>query len=166
MLRKILLLLLLALIVIQFIHPKRNLAKEPQVNNIANRFTVPGDVKEILGKACLDCHSNNTRYPWYTKFQPFDWWITHHINEGKAALNFDEYTNKSLRYQFHKMEEVAEMVKDGKMPLNSYLWIHKDAKLTADEKSKLISWTESIQDTMKAIYPADSLIRPKKKPGS
>ncbi len=161
MLKKILLFLLIALIVIQFVHPQRNKSDEAQANYIGNIHAIPEEVKSILTKACMDCHSNNSRYPWYTNFQPFDWWISGHINDGKKELNFDEFTNRSLRYQYHKLEETIKMVKEDEMPLNSYLWIHKDAKLTQDEKSKLINWADGIMDTMKAKYPADSLLRKK-----
>ncbi|MES1214236.1 MAG: heme-binding domain-containing protein [Bacteroidota bacterium] len=161
MLKRILYFLLIALVIIQFIHPKKNKAPGEQVNNIANIHSIPQDVKSILEKACMDCHSNNTRYPWYTNFQPFDWWITNHINEGKKELNFDEYASKSLRYQYNKMKEAVKLVKEDEMPLNSYLWIHKDAKLTQVEKSKLLSWAEGIMDSMKTKYPIDSLIRKK-----
>ena len=155
------LVLLAALIIIQFIHPKRNKAEGPQPNYIGNVFAVPDDVKSILSKACNDCHSNNTVYPWYSKLQPVDWWLNKHIVNGKKHLNFDEYTHKSLRYQYHKMEETIEMVKENEMPLNSYTWVHKDAILTDGEKSNVIRWAESIMDTMKAKYPIDSLIRKK-----
>lgn len=161
MVKKILLILLVILIIIQFIHPKRNKAEGPQPNYVGNAFVVPDDVKHILDKACNDCHSNNTVYPWYSKLQPVDWWMNKHVVDGKKHLNFDEYTSKSLRYQYHKMEETIEMVKEGEMPLNSYTWVHKDAKLTEEEKDKLIRWSESIMDTMKAKYPIDSLIRKK-----
>src|SRR5689334_24365857 len=130
MLRRILLLLLIALIVIQFFHPKKNISKAAQANYIGNKYTVPDDVKHILAKACNDCHSNNTRYPWYSNVQPVDWWLTNHINEGKNHLNFDEYNNKRPRYQYGKLDETIDLVKKGEMPLNSYLWIHKDAILT------------------------------------
>ena len=60
------------------------------------------------------------------------------------------------------MEETIEMVKEGEMPLNSYTWTHKDAKLTENEKNKLIGWAESVMDNMKTKYPIDSLVRPKK----
>ena len=153
--------LLVGLIVIQFIHPKRNKSEGPQANYIGNSFAVPADVKDILVKACNDCHSNNTKYPWYSKLQPVDWWMDKHVREGKQKLNLDEYTHKSLRYQYHKMEEVIEMVKEGEMPLDSYTWVHKDAKLTDDEKNKIYNWANSIMDTMKAKYPIDSLIRKK-----
>jgi hypothetical protein len=85
--------------VIQFFHPQKNISKGTQANYIGNKYNVPDDVKHILAKACNDCHSNNTRYPWYSKIQPVDWWLHKHIVEGKKGLNFDEYTDKRLRYQ-------------------------------------------------------------------
>ncbi len=161
MVKKILLFLLAAFVVIQFIHPKPNKSKNDQPNYIGKTFSIPEDVKSVLVKACNDCHSNNTRYPWYSNIQPVDWWLNKHITEGKKALNLDEYTNKRLRYQYHKMEELVDMVKEAKMPLNSYTWIHKDARLAKDEKDKLINWANSVMDTLKARYPVDSLIKKK-----
>src|SRR5205809_6070001 len=126
MFKKFLLVLLILLIVIQFIHPSRNISKGEQPGNIAHSFNVPAQVKTILDKACMDCHSNNTRYLWYFHIQPVDWWLTNHINDGKRGLNFDEYTNKSLRYQYNKMNDVIDQVKKNEMPISSYKWIHKD----------------------------------------
>ena len=112
--------------------------------------------------SCMDCHSNNTRYRWYFKIQPVDWWLTNHINEGKQELNFDEYASKSLRYQYHKMESTVDLLKKGEMPLDSYLWLHKDAILTEQEKNTLINWAQGITNEMKAKYPTDSLVRKKR----
>jgi len=161
MFKKIMWVLLAALIIIQFIHPKKNKSEGPQPNYIGAVYPVPADVKPILEKACLDCHSNNTRYPWYASFQPIHWWMNKHVVDGKKHINYDEYTNRPLRYQYHKMEETIEMVKEGEMPLKSYTWTHKDAKLTADEKAKITGWAQSVMDSMKARYPIDSLIRKK-----
>lgn len=161
MFKKIMWVLLLALIAIQFFHPKKNKAEGTQPNAIGLAYAIPEDVKSILVKACNDCHSNNTRYPWYSKVQPVHWWLNGHIKEGKGKINFDEFTHRPLRYQYHKMEETIEMVKEGEMPLKSYTWTHKDAKLTDSERSKLTGWAQSVMDTMKARYPIDSLIRPK-----
>lgn len=161
MLKKILVFLLIALIIIQFIHPAKNRSEANQVNGVAAVFPVPEKVRSILAKACNDCHSNNTRYPWYSKLQPVDWWLDHHVREGKKELNLDEYKDRSLRYQYHKMEEVAEQVKEGEMPLDSYTWMHKDAKLTDEEKTTLIAWADGIRTTMEAKYPMDSLVRKK-----
>jgi|SRR5689334_5111242 len=161
MFKKILLVLLVLLIIIQFIHPARNISNGEKPNNISHAFSMPDEVKTILDKACMDCHSDNTRYRWYFKIQPVDWWLTNHINEGKRELNFDEYTNKPLRYQYHKMESTVDQLKKGEMPLNSYLWVHKDAILTEQEKKTLIDWAQGITNEMKAKYPADSLVRKK-----
>src|SRR5258705_9058454 len=161
MLRKFLLFLLAAFIIIQFIHPKTNKADAMQPNYIGNVYPIPENVKSILTKACMDCHSNNTRYPWYANIQPVDWWMNGHIKDGKKGMNLDEYTNKRLRYQYHKMEDFVEQVKKGDMPLNSYTWIHKDAILSQDEKNTLMDWANAVMDTMKAKYPIDSLIRKK-----
>ncbi len=73
MLKKVILVLLFALIIIQFIHPKKNTSPGLQINYIGKVYTVPNDVKVILAKACNDCHSNNTTYPWYSQVQPVDW---------------------------------------------------------------------------------------------
>lgn len=161
MFKKIMVALLVALIIIQFIHPKKNKAEGPQPNYIGNNFAVPADVKTILTKACNDCHSNNSNYPWYANLQPIHWWMEKHIKEGKKNINYDEYTNRPLRYQYHKMEETIEMIKEGEMPLNSYTWTHKDAKLTNEEKIKLTDWAESIMKDMESKYPIDSLKRKK-----
>jgi hypothetical protein len=88
-------------------------------------------------------------------------WLANHVKEGKEHLNFDEYTNKRPRYQYHKMEETIEMVKEGEMPLDSYTWTHKDAILTDQEKTRLIDWANSVMDKLKTMYPIDSLVRKK-----
>ena len=87
--------------------------------------------------------------------------MENHIKDGKKELNFDDYKNRSLRFQYHKMEEIAEQVNEGEMPLDSYTWIHKDAILTEEEKKVLISWADGVRDSLKANHPMDSLIRKK-----
>jgi Haem-binding domain len=161
MFKKIMIVLLLAFVVIQFIRPEKNSAAGVQPNYIGNVYAIPEDVKSILAKACNDCHSNNTVYPWYSKIQPVDWWLNDHVVDGKKHLNLDDYTKRNLRFQYHKLEEIVEQVKEGEMPLESYTWIHKEAKLTDIEKDKLIGWANATMDTLKARYPIDSLIRKK-----
>ena len=163
MVKKILFVLLIILIVIQFFHPARNKSEGEQPNKVSTLYPVSSEVKSILDKACMDCHSNNTAYPWYSKIQPVDWWMTHHVNEGKRELNFDEFATYNLRRQYHKLEEVMKQVKDNEMPISSYTWIHKDAILTTAEQNGLINWADSIRNEMKRKYPIDSLERKNKK---
>ncbi len=153
--------LLLAFIVIQFIRPAKNKAEGISNNDISKIYTLPADVQSILKTSCYDCHSNNTEYPWYAQIQPVGWWLNSHINDGKKDLNFSEFKTYSIRKQYRKLEEVNELVKKGAMPLDSYLWIHKDAKLTEQQKLTLAGWVTAVRDTIKVIYPADSLVRKK-----
>lgn len=108
----------------------------------------------ILDKACYDCHSNNTRYPWYANVQPVAWWLNSHVEEGKGEINFDEFLTYPAKKARHKMEEVNEMVKEGEMPLNSYTWVHKEAVLSQSEKLAIANWAVS---TMKVIETENNL---------
>lgn len=158
-LKIVLITLLVVFIVIQFFHPVKNVSAANYVTDISVVYNQPEDVRAILRKACNDCHSNNTRYPWYNNIQPVAWWLRHHINEGKHELNFNEFGTYSLRKQYHKLEEVVEQVKEGEMPMDSYTLIHLDARLTKQEKATLTNWANAIRSEMKAKYPADSLVR-------
>ncbi len=154
-------LLLLALIVIQFFRPAKNKSEGVSKNDITTLYSVPQDVQDILKRSCNDCHSNNTVYPWYAEVQPVAWWLNDHIQDGKKDLNFSEFATYRLRRQYKKLEEINELVKENKMPLNSYLWIHTDAKLNDQQKLTLANWVEAVRDSMESKYPIDSLIRKK-----
>src|SRR3954465_5828094 len=135
MAKRIFLIVIAVLVIIQFIRPTRNISTSESSNAIAKHYQVPDTINNMMKVACNDCHSNNTRYPWYTNIQPVGWWMQHHVNEGKEELNFSEFAAYTAKRQNHKMEEVGEQIEKGEMPLNSYLWIHKDASLTAQEKA-------------------------------
>ena len=144
--KKILLTLLAILVIIQFIRPSRNVSDTVSANDITKVYTVPADVQEVMKVSCNDCHSNNTKYPWYTNIQPVGWWLQHHVNEGKEHLDFSSFASYTPKKQHHKLEEVVEMINDGEMPLNSYLWIHKDAKLSDAQKNSLVNWAKQLRE--------------------
>jgi len=156
--KKVFLIIVVLFIGIQFIRPAKNLSSAVAVNGLANIYSTPPEVSEILKKACRDCHSNNTVYPWYAEVQPVAWWLNDHINEGKKELNLDEFATYSIGRQYKKLEECIDQVKEGEMPLWSYTLIHTNAKLTDAEKQTFIDWCQTIRDTIKAKYPADSLV--------
>ena len=160
-LKRTFLVLLVIFIAIQFYRPAKNKATGPFANAIENKYPVPEDVQHILKASCNDCHSNNTVYPWYAEVQPVRWWLDGHINDGRRGLNFDEYLSYPIRKQYKRMEDISELVKKDEMPLESYLWIHKYAKLNDQQKLTIANWANSIRDSIKANYPADSLVRKK-----
>lgn len=148
--KKILLIILAILVIIQFIRPERNISTSVSANDITKHYTVPADVQNILQVSCFDCHSNNTKYPWYTNIQPVGWWLQHHVDEGKEHLDFSEFGSYTAKRQHHKLEEVIEQVKEGHMPLDSYLWIHKDAILSQSQKETLVSWADQLRKEIEA----------------
>jgi hypothetical protein len=153
--------LLLAFIVIQFFRPAKNKAEGISNNDISKIYTVPADVQSILKTSCYDCHSNNTVYPWYAEIQPAAWWLADHVKEGKKELNFSEFASYRIGRQYRKLEEINKEVKERERPLESYLWIHKNSKLSDQQKLTLANWVTAVRDTIKANYPADSLVRKK-----
>ena len=158
--KKALLLLLILVVIIQFIHPEKNISSPDALltNDISKVYAVPDNVNQILQTSCYDCHSNNTIYPWYSKIQPVAWWLNNHIVEGKREVNFSEFATYRIGWQYKKLDEIIKQVKEDEMPLSSYTLIHRNAILTADQKLAIAGWAASIKDSIKAKYPADSLI--------
>ena len=137
-------------VLMQAFRPARNSGELHGPQSLAVAHHVPARVEAILQKACYDCHSNRTRYPWYANIQPGGWWMQHHVNEGKQSLNFSEWISYKQEDMPHILEELQEEVVEGGMPLPSYLWIHEDAKLSAAEKSALLAWAKALEAKLRA----------------
>lgn len=151
MIKKICLGLIVVFIGIQFIHPTKNLsAVSPGPNDITTRHATSPEVKAILAKACDDCHSDNTRYPWYAKVQPVSWWLAGHVNDGKRHLNFSQFGTYTAKRARKKLEETVDQTKKHEMPLFSYTLIHREAKLTDAEIAALSAWADAIRATIPA----------------
>ena len=159
MIKKILLALLVLLIAIQFIRPEKNTAEGISENDISTKYPMPENVKEIVSKACNDCHSNHTNYPWYANFQPIAWLLADHIKDGRRHFDFSEFAAYEPWKAHHKLEELAEEVEKGEMPLEGYTVMHAEAELSKEEKETLISWANELRAAMEADSTID-LSRP------
>lgn len=138
--KRILLIILVVLVIAQFFQPPHNngVAEGPQ--DIAHAVNTPPEVLAVLKRSCYDCHSNHTDYPWYSKITPVNWWLNNHINEGKRHVNYSTFASYDAKRRNKNLDETAELVEKGEMPLGSYTWIHKDAVLSEAEKKLLIDW--------------------------
>ncbi len=154
--------LLIIFLVLQAFRPVKN-NSENKENDISTIYPVPENVQQIFVKACNDCHSNSTEYPWYSNIQPVAWWLDDHIKEGKRKFNLNEFAKYRIARQYKKLEECIDEIKEGEMPLEPYTFIHSKAKLTTEEKEIIFDWATSVRDSIKARYPADSLVIKKKK---
>lgn len=147
MLKKILkitaLVLLVGFVVIQFIRPDFTNPPINAADKIENSMQIPENVKTILNRSCADCHSNETKYPWYSKIQPSAWFLKDHIDEGRREMNFSVWNTYEPRRKKRKLDEICEQIEIKEMPLPSYLWIHGEAKLSEEDIKTLCDWTKT-----------------------
>ena len=143
MIKKLLIIFLVLFLAIQLFRPSLNRGNAAGPNDITQAMAVPAPVRTILEKSCYDCHSNHTEYPWYDRIAPVSWWVANHIKEGKLELNFTEFGTYTPKKQAKKLEEIAETVESGEMPLKSYLITHGDARLTEAQKKTLVDWAKN-----------------------
>jgi len=144
MIKKIVITLIFAIGVLQLIRPSKNIGAVDASKSIESKYPMPAIVKSAMQKACYDCHSNNTKYPWYAEIQPVGWYLANHVRDGKRHINFDEFMTYNARRMDHKMKEMIESQEEGWMPIDSYTLIHKNAILTQEEKTAIINYAKGI----------------------
>lgn len=142
-LKKIGLVLLIILVILQFIPVDRSVSKVLAEDDFIAMTKPSEEIEGLLRANCYDCHSVETKHPWYSNVAPLSWWIADHIEEGREELNFSNWGQFSPERQDHKLEECAEELEEGKMPLSSYTWTH--GSLSDDEKETLEEWFESLR---------------------
>ncbi len=134
--KKTLMIIIIILIIIQLIPIDKS--NPPIDQNIA--LKAPKEVEGILKKACYDCHSNETKWPFYANIAPLSFSISSHVKEAREALNFSEWKNIDPKIKTKRVQRAIKTIKNGMMPLSTYLWLHKEAKLTKEEKRVLTTW--------------------------
>ncbi len=98
------------------------------------------EVRAVLRRACYDCHSNLTVWPWYSSIAPFSWLVAGDVREGREELNFSTWSDYTQARQVKKLKEILEEVEEGEMPPSLYLLTHPNAALSKDEKELLRAW--------------------------
>jgi heme-binding protein len=146
--RIIALVLLVALVGIQFVPTTRNQSDIVPKTDFMIVNEVPTNIKEKIQISCYDCHSNNTQYPWYNKVQPMAWLLQRHIAEGKSELNFNEWDTYSNRRKKSKLKSTISQIENGEMPMDSYTLIHSDAKFSDSEKLLVTEWITQLRDSL------------------
>ncbi len=138
--KRLFLLLFVAFVAIQFVRPDRTAPEFDRGATLEARFAPPEGVARLLRTSCYDCHSYETRWPWYSQIAPFSWLIGGDVVEGRAALNFSTIGTEEAEDQREYLKEAAREVKRGKMPLEIYLRMHGDARLSEEQREELDRW--------------------------
>lgn len=146
--------LLVVLVVIQAFRPAHtNPPVDPQ-QTVQAALTVPADVDAVLERSCNDCHSNETLWPWYAEVAPVSWFVVDHVNHGREEMSFSAWGTYSARKAAHKLEEICEKVREGEMPLASYLLLHPEARLSEADKQALCDWAQVERARMGTVEAA------------
>lgn len=141
-------LVLILLIGAQFVRADRtNPASKPGASLLTLKSTPP-DVRAILDRSCRDCHSNDTRWPWYSQVAPVSWVLLHHVHGGRDRMNYSEWTSYDSDDQDKFLNGICSLTKKGRMPVPSYLWIHRDARLSDADVKALCAWSDKMRDTL------------------
>ncbi|PYS69167.1 MAG: cytochrome C [Acidobacteria bacterium] len=144
-LKWLLLAAVIVVVVMQFFGPKRTNPTAEASLALESHAQVPANVKAVLDRSCADCHSNNTRWPWYSRVAPVSWFVIDHVNDGREQLNLSEWGRYDKRQQSHNLDDMCELATEGDMPLSSYTPLHPGSKPTADDIKILCDWTNAEQ---------------------
>ncbi len=111
---------------------------------VTQEIDAPDEVMAVLRRSCYDCHSNETRWPWYSYVAPVSWRVAGHVDHGRANLNFSEWDTYDDAQRRHHIEECYEEVSQGYMPLSDYLGMHPEAELSDADRAVLKAWAEDL----------------------
>jgi len=156
--KRILLIGIAVLGVVQFIPVARTNPPVDSAQVMVAKMPVPRQVSDILDRACQDCHSNHTVWPWYSQIAPISWFVVHDVNAGRAELNFSDWGRYTARRQDRKLKEICEQVDSGNMPMAAYTLMHPQSTLTPSDRKTLCEWTTGARKIAEA--PTASPARP------
>ncbi len=128
--------MIVLLLAIQLIRPEKT---NPPVDE-ALTLKAPDNVMKILKTSCYDCHSNETKWPWYSQIAPLSWNIIGHVNDGRDALNFSKWSEIDPKIKTKRLKRSIKTINNGMMPLSNYLMMHEAAQLSNEQKKTIIDW--------------------------
>lgn len=143
--KMLLLVLLVVFIIAQFFGPEKNQTSPATFDAFLAETNPPKAVEQILEGTCFDCHSDHTRYPWYDKITPVNYFLADHIKDGKKHFNISQWEDYSTKKKDHKFKELIEEVEGKWMPLESYTYIHSDAKLSDEQIQSVVKWAKDVR---------------------
>jgi len=142
--------LLAAFAAIQLFRPGRTNPAEIPERTIESHLAWTGRAGEVFERACLDCHSDRTEWPWYSNVAPFSWVVAGHVDHARDHLNVSRWSGYDPLERASFLGKMCEFVRIDRMPLDSYTWIHRDAVLDEEDEDALCEWTRAALETTKA----------------
>jgi hypothetical protein len=120
---------------------------------VESEIVLPDALSGIVRKACYDCHSHETRWPWYSYVAPVSWLVHHDVEHAREHMNFSRWGSYDAEEQAELLGEIAEEVEERAMPLPIYVSLHSEARLTNDERRAIVEWAEAEAEAAKQAVP-------------
>lgn len=133
-------------VVIQFFPSGRPANKPVSGEDIFETTEIPDKVGALLKNACYNCHSQSVQYPWYSYVAPVSWLVAKDVNNGRENLDFGKWGELTKRKQIKVLDEIAEEVEEGNMPLPIYTIMHSNANLSDEERELIAGWAEQLAE--------------------
>ncbi len=130
------------LILIQFLGPEKTNPPIDPLRTVQVHLKVTPEVSAVLERACQNCHSHKTVWPWYSNVAPVSWFVIDNVNFGRRLMNHSDWAQYDREEEDHLLEEMCELVTQGEMPLLPYLWMHDEAHLEEQDIRVICEWTE------------------------
>jgi hypothetical protein len=140
--------LILLFVSLQFVRPAKTNPASDQASALTQHIQTSDQVQTVLKRACYDCHSNETTWPWYSNVAPVSWFVIDHVNHGRRHLNFSEWSRYDRAKQASQLQQIQETVRAGNMPLASYVTIHQEAKLSDEDKQVIFEWAKAERERL------------------
>jgi hypothetical protein len=128
---------------IQFYRPERTNPPEQASQTIFADPVVWRDAPPAVERACLNCHSHRTKWPWYSHVSPASWFMAGHVREGREHMNLSDWQDYDQIQKAGLLQDICKEVRAGAMPLRSYLLLHPGARLSAEDRQIICAWTEA-----------------------
>jgi len=147
--------LVVVFVAIQAIRPAKTNPPIDQSKTIENNTQMSPEVAAVLDRACADCHSSKTTWPWYSQIAPISWYLADHVKDGRKELSLSDWGTYETRRKTRKLDEIREQVESGSMPIKSYVLLHPNAKLSDADRRLLIDWANQERERMLTPPPTN-----------
>jgi hypothetical protein len=144
--KKIIIILIAIVVLIQFYPMEKPTVTTDNPNDLISTSNVPENISTLLKNACYDCHSNESTFPWYSNVAPVKWMLYDHISEAREELNFSNWNSLETDDKADLLDDISSMVLEGEMPIKGYTILHSEANLSEADRELIATWADEMLD--------------------
>jgi hypothetical protein len=139
-------LVLLAVIALQFTNPSHHNPPVLPGHDLFATNAPPTNIAAYLKNSCYDCHSFETKWPWYSYVAPVSWYVARDVYAARGNLNFSDWPHDDAGRARKRWRHIAEVVESVEMPPSNYAWKHQEARLDEKQRAELVKWAKGEAD--------------------